>query len=93
MKVLNFLYNCLYLDSKVSFLQLTDETVWFKQMSGIYVEQPDIKQKTVSTERAQNSLWLVKVPKYVAERLQKCDVGSQFGVIQTQRTPVGPEVR
>ena len=61
-------------------------------MSGIYVDQPEIKQKTVSTERAQNSLWLVKVPKYVAERLQKCEVGSKFGVIQTQRTPAGPEV-
>lgn len=60
-------------------------------MSGIYVDQPEIKQKTVSTERAQNSLWLVKVPKYVAERLQKCEVGSKFGVIQTQRTPAGPE--
>ena len=61
-------------------------------MSGIYVEQPEIKQKPVSTERAQNNLWLVKVPKYVSERLNKCDAGSQFGVIQTQRTPSGPEV-
>ena len=61
-------------------------------MSGIYVDQPEIKQKPVSTVRAQNSLWLVKVPKYVTDRLSKCEPGSQFGVIQTQRSAAGQEV-
>jgi len=60
-------------------------------MSGIYVDQPEIKQKPVSTVRAQNSLWLVKVPKYVTDRLSKCEPGSQFGVIQTQRSAAGQE--
>lgn len=58
-------------------------------MSGIYVEQPDIKQKPVSTERSSNNLWLVKVPKYVADRLRAAECGTNFGMIQTQRTPMG----
>ena len=61
-------------------------------MSGIYVEQPDIKQKPVTTDRAATNLWLVKVPKYVSDRLRAAECGANFGMIQTQRTPMGTKV-
>eukprot|EP00116_Pleurobrachia_bachei_P001726 sb/3461988/ len=37
-------------------------------------------------------LWLVKVPKYVSDRLKMCDEGDQFGVIKTNRTAAGTKI-
>jgi len=58
-------------------------------MAGIYVEQTKIRDKPVLTDNSGNPLWLVKVPKYVADKFEKCESGQQFGIIQTKRSQMG----